>query len=272
MGGQPPNDPPICRLADNNERRIVLRISPPDFNPGPSVHQLVAYVADLELEIDRLRKQDQYLRHAFSTELDSVRQALDLASLPAESATRIQHSIGELSAIVDDLDDSLGCHPAHDQVIAIAVRPLVEQVFRWQQRLSGAPHATLHLELSAESINWFPARFRHIVDNLLSNALRYRDPDKGEARVAVLLNHRNESIELRVTDNGLGIPGEGSASASEFLNRSAYRRSQGMGVGLAVIKLLIEQSGGSLHVESSEGKGSQFVATLPRYDLGDYLT
>jgi signal transduction histidine kinase len=45
-----------------------------------------------------------------------------------------------------------------------------------------------------------------------------------------------------------------------------------MGVGLPVVKLLIEQSGGSLHVESSEGKGSQFVAMLPRYDLGDYLT
>jgi signal transduction histidine kinase len=77
---------------------------------------------------------------------------------------------------------------------------------------------------------------------------------------------------LRVTDNGLGIPTEGSTSALEFLNRSADQRSPGKGVGLAVVKLLIEQSGGSLHVESSEGKGSQFVAMLPRYDPGDYLT
>jgi signal transduction histidine kinase len=175
-------------------------------------------------------------------------------------------------ALVEDLDDSQDGHPAHDQVVAIAVRPLVEQVFRWQQRLSSAPHAILHLELSAESINWFPARFRHILDNLVSNALKYRDPDKGQSRVSVLLNHRAESMELRVTDNGLGIPTDGSTSASEFLNRSAYRRSPGVGVGLPVVKLLIEQSGGSLHVESSEGNGTQFVAVLPRYDLGDYLT
>jgi signal transduction histidine kinase len=249
-----------------------LRISPPDFNPGPSVHQLVAYVADLELEVDRLRKQDQYLRQALTQELDSVRRALELTALPAESSTRLQHSIGELSAVIADLDDSPAGHPAHDQVTAIAVRPLIEQVFRWQQRLSGAPHAILHLEISAESINWFPARFRHILDNLVSNALKYRDPDKGQSRVTVLLNHRTESIEVRVTDNGLGIPTEGSTSALEFLNRSAHQRSSGTGVGLAVVKLLIEQSGGSLHVESSEGKGSQFVAMLPRYDLGDYLT
>jgi signal transduction histidine kinase len=253
------------------ERRIVLRISPPDFNPSPSVHQLVAYVAALELEVDRHRKQDDYLRHAFGQELNSVRQTLEVASLPAETSTRLQLSIGELSAVIQDLDDSPADHPARDQVIAITVRPLVEQVFRWQQRLSNSPRAVLHLELSTESINWFPARFRHILDNLISNALKYRDPVKGQSRVTVLLNHRTESIELRVTDNGLGMPTDGSTSASELPN-AIHHRSQGMGVGLAVVKLLIEQSGGSLQVESSEGKGSQFVATLPRYDLGDFLT
>jgi signal transduction histidine kinase len=201
-----------------------------------------------------------------------VRTALEIASLPAETSTRLQRSIGKLSAVIEDLDDSPADHPARDRVTAIPVRPLVEQVFRWQQRLTSAPHAVLHLELSAESINWFPARFRHILDNLVSNALKYRDPVKGQSRVTVLLNHRTESIEVRVTDNGLGIPTEGSTSASQFLNRSAHERSQGMGVGLPVVKLLIEQSGGSLRVESHAGNGSQFVAMLPRYDLGDYLT
>jgi signal transduction histidine kinase len=249
-----------------------MRISPPDFNPGPSAHQLVAYVADLELEVDRLRKQDQYLRHAFSHELDSLRMAIELASLPVESLTTARRAIQELAAVIDDLDDSTAGHPAHDQVTAITVRPLVEQIFRWQQRLSDARHAILHLELSAESINWFPARFRHILDNLLSNSLKYRDPDKGQSRVSVVLNHRAESIEVRVSDNGLGIPTDGSATALEFLNRSSHQPNPEMGVGLAVVKLLIEQSGGSLYVESTPGKGSQFLALLPRYDVGDYLT
>jgi hypothetical protein len=44
-----------------------------------------------------------------------------------------------------------------------------------------------------------------------------------------------------------------------------------LGVGLAVVKLLIEQSGGSLTVESSPGNGTTFLAMLPRYDVGDYL-
>jgi signal transduction histidine kinase len=178
----------------------------------------------------------------------------------------------ELAEVIQDLEDPPGCQPSRDEVTEIPVRPLVEHVFRWQQRQSGASRATLRLELSAESIKWFPARFRHILDNLISNALKYRDPDKGETRVTVLLNHRGEMIELRVTDNGLGIHCDESTTASDFLNRSAYRRSPGLGVGLSVVKLLIEQSGGSLSVDSCEGKGSNFTAVLPRYESGDYLT
>lgn len=249
-----------------------MRISTPDLHRNPDSHLLVAYIAELELEVDRLRKQGEYLRQAFSNEVDRAKGALGVTSLPADASTAVVLALDELTSLIQDLDDPPGCQPAHDEVMAIPVRPLVEHIFRWQQRQSGATRAILHLELSVESVNWFPLRFRHILDNLISNALKYRDPEKGETRVTVLLNHRAELIEVRVTDNGLGIPCDESMSASEFLNRSAYRRSPGLGVGLAVVKLLIEQSGGSLNVDSSEGKGSNFIAVLPRYDLGDYLT
>src|SRR6188474_3455120 len=96
-----------------------------------------------------------------------------------------------------------GYHPAHDQVIAIAVRPLAEQVFRWQQRLEGAPKVALQLDLGSEHVEWFPARLRHILDNLFSNSLRYRDADKAESWVRVGLRVSPRSYEFRVSDNGL---------------------------------------------------------------------
>jgi signal transduction histidine kinase len=248
-----------------------VRISPPDFNPSSNGHLLLAYVADLELEVDRLRKQGQFLRHAVGEQLRHMRSALANIS-PAAPATDLSRNLDELSAVMRDLEEPPGYHPAHDQVIAIAVRPLIEQVFRWQQRLSGASRAVLHMELSTETINWFPARFRHVLDNLVSNALKYRDPTKGETRVTVTLNHRQDSIELRVVDNGLGMPWDKQTAAFELFYRSAPMRDAGLGVGLAVVKLLIEQSGGSLTVESGDGKGSNFIVSLPRYDVGDYLT
>jgi signal transduction histidine kinase len=249
-----------------------VRISPPNSNSSTNDHLLLAYVADLELEVDRLRKHGQFLRTAVSEQLTAIRSTADDNPNADSSSPSISSALDELSSLIKDLDDPPGYHPALDQVIAIAVRPLVDQVFRWQQRLSGAAHAILHTDLTAESINWFPARFRHILDNLISNALRYRDPAKGECRVTVSLNHRMEFIELCVTDNGLGMPWDKRTAAFELFYRSAPLRNAGMGVGLAVVKLIIEQSGGSLTVESGDGKGSNFTALLPRYDLGDYLT
>ncbi len=249
-----------------------MRIAPTDFNPSSNDHLLLAYVADLELEVDRLRKQGQFLRQAVGEEMTSIRSALTENSIPEDPSARMSAALDELINVMRDLEDPPGYHPAHDQVIAIAVRPLIEQVFRWQQRLSGASRAILHMELSTDVINWFPARFRHVLDNLISNALKYRDPDKGESRVTVLLNHRAESIEMRVLDNGLGMPWDKRSAAFELFYRSAPIRNAGLGVGLAVVKLLIEQSGGSLIVESGEGKGSNFIVSLPRFDVGDFLS
>jgi signal transduction histidine kinase len=45
-----------------------------------------------------------------------------------------------------------------------------------------------------------------------------------------------------------------------------------LGVGLSVVRLLVEQSGGTLTVQSEGGRGTDFVLTLPRYDIDDYLT
>ena len=114
-----------------------------------------------------------------------------------------------------------GYHPAHDQVVAIAIRPLIEQVFRWQQRLLAAQHAVLQIELESECVEWFPARLRHILDNLISNALRYRDPEKNEMRVSLGLRVLPEAYELRVSDNGLGMPRDMRAEVLELYYRSS---------------------------------------------------
>jgi signal transduction histidine kinase len=230
-------------------------------------HLLLAYVADLELEVDRLRKQGQFLRHEVR---DGLRRIVRLgagATAPAELAAAAR----ELDAVLRDLDDTPGYHPAHDQVVAVAVRPLAEQVFRWQRRLTGNAAVALRLELEVDHVEWFPARLRHILDNLFSNALRYRDPVKGEAWVLLGLRATDAAYEFRVSDNGMGLPAD-DRRAFELLSRAAPVRAAGLGVGLPVVKLLVEGSGGTLSVRSEEGRGTDFVLTLPRYDVDDFLT
>jgi len=235
---------------------------------------LLAYVTDLELEVDRLRRQGQFVQH-------EVRETLKRIQLLSTDATQagntppplaeIDQAAKQLAAVLRDLQEQPGYHPAYDQVIAIAVRPLVEQVFRWQQRLVGAAEVTLRLELESDHVEWFPARLRHILDNLISNALKYRDPGKVEAWVQLGLRVSPEGYEFRLSDNGIGLPVGKRDQMFELFCRAAPARAAGLGVGLAVVKLLVEQSGGTLTVDSGEGQGTTFLMVLPRYDIDDFL-
>ena len=234
---------------------------------------LLAYVTDLELEVDYLRKQGQLVRQETRDALKRILRSCAGTAEPGGAAalTQIAATAQELAVMLRDMREPAGYHPAHDQVVAIAVRPLAEQVFRWQQRLEGAPQVILRLELETDHVEWFPARLRHILDNLLSNALKYRDPEKVESWVRLGLRASPNDYELRVSDNGIGLPREGRAEMFELFYRAAPIRAAGLGVGLAVVKLLVEQSGGTLSADSGEGQGSTFVAVLPRYDVEDYL-
>jgi signal transduction histidine kinase len=250
---------------------------PPDGSRlgGANLHLLLAYVADLELEVDRLRRQGQFVQHQAG---ETLKRILLLCKGGAERENpppplaEVGEAARQLTAVLQDVHEPPGYHPAHDQVITIAVRPLAEQVFRTQQRLLGASSVTLRLELECANVEWFPARLRHILDNLISNALKYRDPDKAESWVRLGLRESPQGYEFRVSDNGMGMPPGASDQVLELFYRAAPARAAGLGVGLAVVKLLVEQSGGTLTADSGEGQGSTFVAVLPRYAVADYLT
>jgi signal transduction histidine kinase len=229
-------------------------------------------VADLEQEVDRLRRHNHLLRQEARALLQRLRQAGAEAEAAGGTPLGEVARAGEhLAEVLRDLQEAPGYHPSHDQVIAIAVRPLVEQVFRWQQRLLGAPGVGLRLELESDHVEWFPARLRHILDGLLANALKYRDPAKAESWVHLGLRVGPDGYEFRVSDNGVGMEARDRDRLFDLLYRAAPVRAAGLSVGLAVIRWLVEQSGGELTAESAPGQGSAFVVTLPRYDVDDFL-
>ena len=245
------------------------RLTPAPGGPATDLRDLLPYVAALELEVDRLRRHNRLVHQEARGGLRRIRETSGGAA-PGALAEVARLAEG-LEGVLRDLQEPPGFHPAHDQVVPIAVRPLAEQVFRWQQYLHAAPAAALRLELESDHVEWFPARLRHILDNLFSNALRYRDPAKPEAWVQLRLRVLPTSFELRVSDNGVGMRPEERDQVLELFYRAIPARGAGLGVGLAVVKLLVEQSGGSLGVDSGEGQGTTFVVVLPCYDADDYL-
>jgi signal transduction histidine kinase len=234
---------------------------------------LLAYVADLEVEVDRLRRHNRHLHEAVRRALIDVRRRCTSAepALVNDILTETGAAIEQLMGMLRDLQEHPGYHPAHDQVIAIAVRPLAEQIFRWHQWQAAGRDVTLQLNLESDYVEWFPARLRNILDNLLSNALKYRDRAKVEAWVRLELRVTPSAYEFRVTDNGVGLEDAARDRAFDLLSRAGPMHTAGLGVGLAVAKRLVEQSGGTLITDAGQGQGTTIRVVLPRFELEDFL-
>ncbi|MFO0902465.1 MAG: ATP-binding protein [Pirellulales bacterium] len=236
------------------------------------LRSLSNYVADLELEVDRLRRRDQYWIVEAGERLNRIAQRCRQPAVDAtESLAAIATWCQELRELLEDMRDPPGFVPQLDCVAEIHLRPLVEQIFRWQQRLVGTKHTVLHLELDSEYVVWFPVRLQHILENIVSNSIRYADKEKGEARVSISFRVRPKSYEIDVADNGVGIPDEQSQVMLDLGRRASASRTDGVGVGLAVVKSLVERCCGQLVVSSDEGSGTRIQIQLPRFEMGDYV-
>ncbi|HWS25381.1 MAG TPA: ATP-binding protein [Xanthomonadales bacterium] len=102
-------------------------------------------------------------------------------------------------------------------------------------------------------------KLQQILINLLSNAVRYTSGGKVEAN----LDFDGEQLQIKVSDTGIGIAPEYQKRVFEPLNRGAQQGCEGAGLGLSIVKQLVEQMSGSLELESVVGVGSRFCVTLP---------
>ena len=123
-------------------------------------------------------------------------------------------------------------------------------------------------ELNAEDsiVNVDEMHFTNVIFNLLDNALKYRREDVPPILSITTRNLGDESIEIAITDNGIGIKKEDLKKIFEkFYRVSTGNRHdvKGFGLGLAYVHKLISQFKGNIHVESEINNGSKFIIILP---------
>jgi signal transduction histidine kinase len=114
------------------------------------------------------------------------------------------------------------------------------------------------------NVNMDKDKFKQIMHNLLSNAYKYMK-DKGE--VLVSLNIENNSITIKIKDNGIGISKKDIPYIFERFYRTDMSRNKntgGSGIGLTITKTLVEAHGGKISVESKLGEGTIFTVKFPK--------
>ena len=98
-----------------------------------------------------------------------------------------------------------------------------------------------------------------VIANLLDNAIKYTG--KG-GKISIVLTNRENEILVQITDTGVGISKENIPHIFEAFYR-VKRDSKGLGLGLSIVRKIVEANGGKIWVESERGKGSRFSFTLP---------
>jgi signal transduction histidine kinase/ActR/RegA family two-component response regulator len=189
----------------------------------------------------------------------------------ARALHTIERSASAQSRLIDDLLDvsriasgtlRLNCYP---MTVSSAVEAAIDAIRPRAER----QHVELHADIdpAAGLVSADPQRLQQIIDNLLSNALKFT-PRGG--RIDVAVRRVGANVELSVRDSGIGI-------APEFLpyvfdrfrqaDSASTRAHGGLGLGLAIVKQLVQMHGGSVRADSEgTGRGATFVVWLPRID------
>jgi signal transduction histidine kinase/CheY-like chemotaxis protein len=143
-----------------------------------------------------------------------------------------------------------------------AIRALCTRILTGYQGAISTDKVKLHLEVDLAvpiGLMLDEARVTEILGNLIGNAAKFTD--HGEIKVSVAWVDAH--LELRVQDSGAGIPAPQLPKLFDRYSKGVDGRQRGSGLGLALVKELVDAMGGSIEVESFQGAGSLFIVRLP---------
>ena len=213
-----------------------------------------------------------FVTHQLRTPLSGIRWMLELAretNLDDETASFLadaQASAERLIGLVNDLLDiaRLEAGRLEVQPEPIDLGEMVNSVATELAPLARAKQQEVDIDGTAPPTLADPQLTRQAVLNLISNAIKYT-PDEG--KITIELDYDDRDVRLSVCDTGIGI----SITAQKRLFEKFFRAenaqtidTEGTGLGLYLVKLIAERSGGSISVHSVERQGSTFTLRLPR--------
>ena len=208
--------------------------------------------------------------HEFKTPLAAIEgyttllQKPDLSEIKREEYTRkILYNTKRLSSLTSNIlllsnleNQEVGVQKGYyslDEQLREAMLLLEEQ---WTEK-------NLDLEIDLDNVDFYGNKdlLAHVWQNILGNAIKFA-PQAGNVRV--LLRKEKDCVKIHIADNGIGMSEEVRRRIFEkFYQGDPSRSSQGNGLGLALVKRIVDLHGGNISVSSKEGKGTTFTVDLP---------
>jgi signal transduction histidine kinase len=164
--------------------------------------------------------------------------------------------------IIQGLDSGV----AFLRVTSVDVRNVIEEAINYIQPMAELEGHIIEIDLPSElpAVQGDAEKIDLVLSNLLSNAIKFT-PENGLIEISA--EDRDTVVQVTVSDNGIGIAPEHHERIFErfYQARAEHIAGHGgMGIGLTIVKYLVELQEGQVWVESEVGKGSKFFFTLPK--------
>ena len=178
---------------------------------------------------------------------DGDKQVLDMVS---DSINKLKQTIADLAEITKVQKE------LHAKVEPLAFEQVLQDVISDIDGLVTESEACVEADFQVKELLYARKNLRSIVYNLVSNAIKYRAPERTpEVRLSTHLD--GEYVVLQVRDNGLGIKKQHQHKLFSMFKR-LHNHVEGTGIGLYIVKRIIENNGGRIEVESELGQGTTF--------------
>ncbi|ABF42504.1 multi-sensor signal transduction histidine kinase [Candidatus Koribacter versatilis Ellin345] len=232
-------------------------------------------------EVDRMKNEFiSVVSHELRTPLTSIRGSLGLLAGGAlrkdpEKADRmLDIALKNTERLVRLINDILDIEKIESGNIALNVQPLdaadlISQASATMHAMADANKVRLETHSTRGILYADRDRMLQTLTNLLSNAIKFSKPDN---TVTISSQRRGGGLLIRVRDQGRGIPSNKLQTIFERFQQvdaSDSRDKGGTGLGLAICRSIVQQHGGSIWVDSIDGKGSEFFILLPRFQEED---
>ncbi len=245
------------------------------------IHGIKEYISELDLAEQALREADRrkdeflaVLSHELRNPLNPIRNAAAILHLEPDStevawaAEVIDRQSQQLSRLLEDLMDAARITQGKLELRKqrIALSDVVNTAVETTQGLIRENRQQLDIELPREPVhlNADATRLAQVLGNILNNAAKYTP---AEGRIRLSASRIGGRVEISVKDTGSGIAAADLPHVFDLFMQSrahATHAAGGLGIGLALVRVLVEMHGGAVEARSEgPGKGSEFVVALP---------
>jgi signal transduction histidine kinase len=217
---------------------------------------------------EELEKFSYQVAHDLRSPVNSIRSLVGLLKMDRSSSESKRYidlmevKLQSLDRFITDMSDYARSGNLGVTRKSIHVKPLIEEVvssvrLHDQHRIVFNIHSPDHLEIDTD-----PLRLKVILQNLIGNAIKYRDPLKEDTTIEISANKLDNQICLSIRDNGQGIHQDELPRIFDMYYRPSHK-TEGIGLGLHLVKESTQKLNGTVQVDSQPGNGSTFTVYLP---------